>query len=267
MILGAKQFMIRSVRHCEKSDIGLQRHNNEDSFLVVDQHCNHYDLQKYGMLFVIADGLGGHAAGEIASKMACEEAVSGYYADDLIFPDNVDEVELRLQKLEKTIRSAHNKIINFARQQEKLRGMGTTLSVLVLANDQALIAHVGDSRIYRCRNNSCEKMTVDHTQNQAFIDIRHPPLEHEENRYYGRILTQVLGGYDDLLTVFTKVEKVQSGDVFLLCTDGLHDLLTDSEIQEILIENSLPQTTCDKLVQAAISKGGHDNVTVIVIQL
>lgn len=259
--------MIRNVRHCETSNIGLQRQNNEDSFLVVDQLCSRCDVQKYGMLFVIADGLGGHAAGEIASKMACEETVAGYYAEDLIVADNLDDVELKIQKLEKTIWSVHNKIIEYAGQQEKLCGMGTTLSALVLTADKAIMAHVGDSRIYRLRNNSCEMMTVDHTKSQVMIDGFQIRPGQEIPRYYGRILTQALGGYDDLFAVFTRVENVQSGDVFLLCTDGLHDLVTDNEIREILIENPLPHTACDKLVQAAISNGGHDDVTVIVIQL
>ena len=262
-----KLFMFENVRHCEKSDVGLQRRNNEDSLLIVDQHCNHYDLQKYGMFFVVADGMGGHAAGEIASKMACEEAISAYYLDDVIFQTNVDDSELKIRKLEKSIWSAHDQIINAAREKKELRAMGTTLSALVLTDNKALIAHIGDSRIYRCRKNLCERLTVDHTKNQALIDIGKIQPEHENSLYYGYILTQYLGGYDDLAEVFTRVENVQHGDVFLLCTDGLHDLVTDIEIQEILTTNSSPQTTCDELVQAAIRKGGSDDITVIVIQL
>jgi serine/threonine protein phosphatase PrpC len=145
--------------------------------------------------------------------------------------------------------------------------MGTTLSALVLTENKALIAHVGDSRIYRCRKNTSERMTVDHTKSQALIDLGQILPEDENNSCCGHILTQALGGYDDLDTVFTRVEDIEKGDVFLLCTDGLHGLLTDSEIQEILVKNSLPQTNCDALVQAAIQKGGDDNITVIVIQV
>ncbi|MFH0994364.1 MAG: protein phosphatase 2C domain-containing protein [Pseudomonadota bacterium] len=258
--------MFKNVRHFEKSDIGLQRRNNEDSLLIVDQHCNHYDLQKYGMFFVVADGMGGHAAGEIASKMACEEAVSAYYHDDLS-QTNVDDSELKIRKLEKSIRSAHGQIISAAREQKELRGMGTTLSALVLTENKALIAHIGDSRIYRYRKKTCERMTVDHTKNQDLIDSGKIQPGHENSLYYGYILTQALGGYDDLTEVFTRVENVQRGDVFLLCTDGLHDLVTDNEIQEILTANLTPQTTCDELVQTATRKGGNDDITVIVIQL
>jgi PPM family protein phosphatase len=259
--------VFENVRHCAKSDIGLQRRNNEDYFLIVDQYCNHYDPQRFGMIFVVADGMGGHAAGEIASEMACEEAISVYYNDDSVFPGNADSSEQKIQRLERSIWSAHHKIIRAAREKKELYGMGTTLSALVLVNNKALIAHIGDSRIYRCRNNTCERMTIDHTKNQALLDTGQIRPEHENNGYFGHILTQALGGYGDLDTVFTRVEDVQNGDRFLLCTDGLHDHVADDEIRGILTENSFLKTTCDKLVQAAIGKGGQDNVTVIVIQL
>jgi serine/threonine protein phosphatase PrpC len=259
--------MIGNVSHCEKSDIGLQRRNNEDRFFIVDQDCHHYDRQRFGMFFVVADGLGGHAAGEIASEMACEEAVSAYYSDGTVFPGDSDPGEPKIQRLERSIWSAHYKIIQAARENEELHGMGTTLSALVLTDDKALIAHVGDSRIYRCRNNACERMTTDHTNNQVLIDTGQIRPEHENKDYGGHILTQALGGYGDLDAVFTRVEDVESGDRFLLCTDGLHGHVTDDEIRGILRENSFPKTTCDKLVQAAIGKGGHDNVTVIVVQV
>ena len=259
--------MFENVRHCEKSDVGLERHNNEDSYLIVDQCCNQYDLRDLGQVFVIADGMGGHAAGEIASKMACEEVVAAYYRDDATLQDNGGDSESKLRRLEQAIWSAHNKIIDFARNNEGLRGMGTTLSALVLADSHAIIGHVGDSRVYRYRNNSCNRLTVDHTKNQALIDIGQIHPDHEHNHCYGNILTQAIGGYGDLGTVFTRVEDVRSGDTFLLCTDGLHDLVSDKEINGMLMENPLPQSACEKLVQAAIRNGGRDNVTVVVIQI
>jgi len=264
--------MFEKIRHCAKTDIGLIRHNNEDSFLIVDQSAHQDDLQRYGALFVVADGMGGHAAGETASRMACEETVSAYYGDDATSQDRMDDRDgiIIIQRLEKAIWSAHRKIVEIAKENMELRGMGTTLTALALTTGKAFIAHVGDSRIYRCRNGSCERMTIDHTKKQELIDIGEIGLEHENNHYYdycGHIITQALGGYDDLNAVFTKVDDLRRGDVFLLSTDGLHDHVADFEIQEILTENALPQTVCDRLVQAAIRKGGHDNITVIVIQI
>jgi serine/threonine protein phosphatase PrpC len=259
--------MFEHVKYCVKSDVGLHRHNNEDHSLVVDPSCNRYNLKQLGITFVIADGIGGHAAGEIASRVACEEVISAYYRDDILSQNPADTPEWKVRKLEKAIRSAHNKIIHLATEKGELRGMGTTLSALVLTENKALIAHVGDSRIYRRRNNASERMTIDHTKSQDLIDMGQCLTEDENNLCCGHILTQALGGYDDFTAVFTRMEEVQNGDLFLLCTDGLHGLVTDHEIQAILVKNSPPQATCDELMQAAIRKGGDDNITVMVIQV
>ncbi|MFZ3115767.1 MAG: protein phosphatase 2C domain-containing protein [Syntrophales bacterium] len=259
--------MLKKLIHYEKSDAGLLRQNNEDHFIVFDQYSREYDLQQLGMIFVIADGMGGHLAGEVASRMACEEVVAAYYGKYFNIPDDAEDGEWQMDKLEKAIWAAHKKLINFAAEQKELRGMGTTLSALVLANDKALIAHVGDSRIYRYRNNFCERVTVDHTKNQAMIDTGQILPDREKNHFCSHIITQALGGYNDLDAVFTRLDDVQDGDVFLLSTDGLHDLVTDREIQEILMNNPVPQSACDALVQAAINKGGHDNITVIVVKI
>lgn len=258
--------MFENVNHFEQSDIGLLRHNNEDSYLVVDQYCMGYDLEKFGLFFVIADGLGGHAAGEIASKMACEEAVSAYYNGDAMARQGSDGSEFNVSRLEKTLWSAHHKIVNFSKEHNEFSGMGTTLSALALTKDQALIAHVGDSRIYRLRNQSCERMTIDHTENQLLLDTGKIQSGQESNHCYRHIITQALGGGGALTSVFTRAENLRRGDRFLLCTDGLHDLVTDHEIGKILVEHPSPKAASDELLQAAIRRGGHDNVTVIVIQ-
>jgi PPM family protein phosphatase len=259
--------MFENVSHGEKSDIGLHRHNNEDHFLIVDQFRNDCDLRRLGLLFVIADGMGGHAAGEIASRIACEETISAYYRDDTLFQSDSAADEPGIMQLEKAVWSAHRKIVEVAGRKEEWRGMGTTLSALALVDDAALIAHVGDSRIYRCRGGSFERMTVDHTKNQYLINKGQILAGDESDLFGSHILTRALGGYGDLEEVFTRVEKVRSGDRFLLCTDGLHGHLTDDEILRILINHPVPETVCDELVQAAIVKGGHDNVTVIAVQV
>jgi protein phosphatase len=259
--------MFDNVTHVEKSQIGLLKSRNDDSFFIVDSSCTHYDLQRFGMIFVIADGLGGHAAGHVASKMACEEVVSEYYRKDATFQENMATDVLKLRRLQQTLGVVHKKIVALASANEGLRGMGTTLSALVLTDHDALIAHVGDSRIYRLRNDRCERMTIDHTKRQSFIDIGQIQPEQESNHHYGRIVTQALGGYDDLTEIFTRVEPVQRGDVFLLCTDGLHDVLSDREILTIMTENNRPHNACDELIEAAITKGGDDDITVVVIRV
>jgi protein phosphatase len=262
--------MFDNIRHGEKTDIGLLRHNNEDSFIIIDKSSVGFDLQKNGMLFVVADGIGGHAAGEIASRMACEQTISAYYGNEGKLEDGRDASTMTMERLEKAIRTTHDNIVDFANARAELRGMGTTLSALLLKEDKAFIAHVGDSRIYRCRNAVCDRMTVDHTKKQELIDLGRIEPNQENIRYfdyYGHIITQAIGGYDDLGTIFTRTENLQPGDLFLLCTDGLHDRVTDEEIQGILTSNTQPQAACDELVRSAIERGGHDNVTVIVIQV
>jgi protein phosphatase len=257
--------MGQDISHCEKSDIGLQRHNNEDYFLIVDRPGPLYDLERRGRLFVIADGMGGHAAGEIASRIACEETVSAYYGDTEF--SGRPEGDWAVAPLEKSIWSAHHAIIRAAGKRDDWRGMGTTLSALALLGDQALIAHVGDSRIYRWRDGDCQRLTIDHTKNQALIDAGLIPPGEESTLYGSHILTQALGGYGDLDEVFTRVEEIRSGDRFLMCTDGLHGFVTDDEIRAVMTENPAAPAACDALVQAAMGRGGQDNVTVIIIQL
>jgi PPM family protein phosphatase len=259
--------MFENVRYGVKSDVGLYRRNNEDYFLIVDPSCDRYNLQQLGIAFVVADGIGGHEAGEVASRLACEEVVAAYYGDEVFFQDQTDSHEEKIRKLEQATRSAHKKIIRLATEKGEWRGMGTTLSALVLTGNKALIAHVGDSRIYLCRENNSERLTIDHTKTQALIDLGQILPEDENNPCRNHILTQALGGYDDLDAVFTRVEDIRNGDVFLLCTDGLHDLVTDREIQAILANNALPQNNCDALVQTAIQRGGNDNITAIVVQV
>jgi protein phosphatase len=257
--------MGRDVSHCEKSDIGLQRHNNEDYFLIVDRPGPLYDPELRGQLFVIADGMGGHAAGEIASRMACEETVSAYYGETEF--SGRPKADGAVARLEKSIWAAHHTIIRAAGRRDDWRGMGTTLSALVLLDDKALMAHVGDSRIYRWRDGDCQRLTIDHTKNQALVDAGLIPPGEESTFYGSHILTQALGGYGDLDEVFTRVEEARSDDRFLMCTDGLHGFVTDEEIRAVMAGNPAPSAACDALVQAAMDRGGQDNVTVIVIQL
>jgi protein phosphatase len=259
--------MFEEVQYYTKSDVGLCRYGNEDHSIVVDPSRVQEHLKPLGIAFVIADGIGGHAAGEIASRTACEAVAAAYYGEDPLFRDHAHLPDWHVRRLEMAIRSAHDRLVTLATANVQWRGMGTTLSALVLTEGKAIIGHVGDSRIYRRRNGTSERMTVDHTKSQALIDMGAMRPEERSNGCYGHILTHALGGYDDLTTVFTRIEAVLSGDLFLLCTDGLHGLVTDAEIAEILRNACPPQTTCDELVQAALQKGGDDNVTVIVVQV
>lgn len=249
------------IKICAKTDIGLKRKNNEDTYLIV---TNGQNVQDYGMLFAVADGMGGHAFGEVASKMVCE-GLSEYYKKKQSPSLGLDFHQSRLHHLIRTIRFANNQILRASERNQIFEGMGTTLSVLVLLKGKALIAHVGDSRIYRLRQGHLEQLTVDHTMAQFLVEEGEITPEDAVKHPARHILTQVLGSNID--EVDTRIEKLQPGDLFLLCSDGMYDMLADDDMLKILIAPSNAQAVCDQLLESAIKNGGKDNVTVIVVKV
>jgi serine/threonine protein phosphatase PrpC len=149
--------------------------------------------------------------------------------------------------------------------RENNEDMGTTLSVLILLNSKALIVHVGDSRIYRLRQNVLEQLTEDHTFAQAFLQKGYMTSAEATRHPTRHVMTQAVGR--GIESIFHKTENVEKGDLFLLCSDGLYDMLPDIEIKDILLENPRATDKCDRLVASALDMGGKDNVTVMVIQV
>ncbi len=255
---------LENIRACAKTDIGLKRENNEDSYLIVDNSNRDYDTRTKGMIFAVADGMGGHLAGETASKMACE-GLYDYYSETADVQDGMSFPESRLRLLEKVIRNTHDKILSFGEKNDECRNMGTTLSVLVLVHKAALLAHVGDSRIYRLRNGAMDQLTEDHTMAQLSVEMGYLKPDEIANHPMRSALTQAIGGGLD--EVQTRTEKIKKGDIFLLCSDGLYNAVADEEIMGILRDCYPPHDACDQLVRKALRGGGKDNVTVIVIWL
>ena len=142
--------LLEDIKVCAKTDIGLKHRNNQDSFLIIGHANKDYDTEFFGLLFAVADGMSGHAAGGKASSMACKGLLECYNKNKT-FTDWSSNSESRLRLLERVIRDADKEIYKHAEKNKGLHGMGTTLSVIVLKDDIALIAHVGDSRIYRLR--------------------------------------------------------------------------------------------------------------------
>jgi protein phosphatase len=143
--------------------------------------------------------------------------------------------------------------------------MGTTLSVMVLIKNRALIAHVGDSRIYRLRRDLLEQLTEDHTFAQVFLQKGYITPETASKHSIRHVMTQAVGhGIEDM---FLKMQMVEKGDIFLLCSDGLHDMLSDLEIKNVLSKSYALKDKCNRLIAKALEMGGKDNVTVIVIQV
>ena len=227
-----------------RTDIGKLRKQNEDAAWFDEDRA----------VFAVADGMGGHLAGEVASRMAIEAVQR--MARENACPG--------IAALRETVASAHETILAHAQDHIECAGMGTTLSVLWLGVNYAYIAHVGDSRIYRLREGSLTQITQDHSLVEELV--RAGLITREQARTHPRrnIITRALGTHGenepDLL-----VTDVQDGDLFLLCTDGLTGMVTDAQIERILLESDM-EAAADALLAAALDAGGRDNVTLILCE-
>ena len=227
-----------------RTDIGKLRKQNEDAAWFDEARA----------VFAVADGMGGHLAGEVASRMAIE-AVQRMAREN---------ERPGIAALREAVACAHETILAHAQDHIECAGMGTTLSVLWLGENYAYIAHVGDSRIYRLREGSLTQITQDHSLVEELV--RAGLITREQARTHPRrnIITRALGTHGenepDLL-----VTDVQDGDVFLLCTDGLTGMVTDAQIERMLLENDM-EAAADALLAAALDAGGRDNVTLILCE-
>lgn len=256
------------IRYAVRTDIGLKRAVNEDSWVIADGSRGGYDIGRLGMMFAVADGLGGHRGGDIASRMACDGILS--YYEHMVHLNNNERKQPSTQVHQQSLTSIFYKIDEDIRikshSDEALDDMGTTLSAMVLLKGQAVLSHVGDSRIYRLRGRELTRLTPDHTFVQEMIDEGEMTEGDVGTHPLRNMLTQALGTEEPLQTVFSDVVPVEPGDSFLLCSDGLTNMVSDKTIIEVLGNNADPRKIVDLLVEKAIENGGKDNVTVIVLQ-
>jgi PPM family protein phosphatase len=244
------------VEHAALSDIGLRRSNNQDSFTVVPAKSG--DLwEQRGHLFMVADGMGAHAAGELASKMACD-------AVPLTYQKLLDEPPPLA--IRKAIEDANGRIHSRGQANLDFRGMGTTTSVLLLLPQGALVAHVGDSRVYRLRGSRIEQLSFDHSL--VWEMMATGKLREEEVPGYipKNIITRSLGPAAHVEVDLEGPWPVAVGDTFLLCSDGLSGQVTDEEIGAILSAFN-PDEAVRVLIDLANLRGGPDNITVIVARV
>lgn len=234
-----------------RTDIGCVRQMNEDA-LFIDPHCR---------VFIVADGMGGHNAGDVASRIACDWISRALTADNAEF-ECIDPEEL----LRRSVEQAHEDILRRSREEPECEGMGTTVEVLWLTRNQALWAHVGDSRIYRIRDGRMEQLTRDHSLVNEHIqlgllnpeDARQSPLRH--------VILQALGSHGKV-AVETGSEIPRPGDLFLLCSDGLTDAVRDEELSRILLATGDLEAAARNAVEMARQMGGPDNISLILIRL
>ncbi len=235
-----------------RTDVGMVRSGNEDNFFA------EADAQRG--VFVVADGMGGHAAGEVASEMAVQivartllpiQSVKAHGADSLV-----------AQALKDANRAIYERMLAEVDKQ----GMGTTASVLVLSDEGYLIGQIGDSRIYLLRDGALTQVTKDHSYVQEQVDAG--LLTPEQARYhpYSNVITRCVGASDEVeADIYTGA--IRPGDVFLVASDGLTGMVDDRRLQQLLLARSGPGRIVDALIAEANNRGGLDNITAIVVQV
>lgn len=243
-----------------RSDRGKKRGNNEDSYGIVP-------LEDGYNIFIVADGMGGHNSGEIASRMAVDhisEAVVN--SPELVIPDHPGEPEEMIDKIAGMIKNANRAIFQRPLEDSGYTGMGTTVVVAVVKDDRLHLGHVGDSRAYLIHQDTILQLTADHSYVEELV--RNGTLRKEEAKFHPQrnLITRALGTARSI-QVDVATHELAPGDFLLLCTDGLTNMLEDEEIKNIIIEAGNPEVACRKLVEEANGRGGDDNITVITVRI
>lgn len=230
-----------------KTDIGLKRENNEDAFFISSElgFC------------LAADGMGGAAAGELASRIFAESTLE-------IFESNTSRSEEDvLKQVQKAYSFANKKILEHVTQNPHHKGMGCTAELLAFSDQGFVLGHIGDSRTYRLRNGQLQQLTHDHTLVQQQVDEGLISSERAKNHPLRNVILRAVG-LDKELALDLIRGKIISGDLFLLCSDGLTAMVPDNQIQEILCSDIDINWKLDKLIETAKAAGGDDNVTVVM---
>lgn len=225
-----------------RSDVGLVRGHNEDSYLL------------RAPLFVVCDGMGGHAAGEVASSIAVEAVGAN-------MPEVADDTLLGA-----AVEAANQAVIDAGERGEGSPGMGCTASAVYIEGSQMAVAHVGDSRVYLLRNGALVRVTHDHSFVEELVDAGQITADEARVHPSRSVVTRALGSDPDMYADHFTLE-VQNGDRIIICSDGLSGMVPDSELEALAISSALPQAAADNLVSAALLAGGADNVTVIVVDV
>jgi protein phosphatase len=218
-----------------------------------------------GYVMIVADGMGGHAGGEQASRMA----ITGLVKLALARPDWIFRLDKGIaadvkQRSKERVQDLHTQLLNEGEQNRELHGMGTTLTIVRNMGRQLNIVHVGDSRAYLLRNGRLHHLTRDHTYLQLLIDSGQLSKE-DAGDFRGRhILVNALGGFNEEVEVDVDQIPLSNGDRILMCSDGLTDMVDDDTICRVLVERQESREACQRLVDLALERGGKDNVTVVV---
>ena len=242
-----------------RTHVGMKRAHNEDSLRLFREES----------LFIVADGMGGHASGEVASQMSVETLAEFFRAtaedDEVTWPYKMDKGRKYDENRVITgIKLSNRKIFESASRDAKLKGMGTTLVVAFFVNGGCYVGHVGDSRVYRFRQGKLTQITEDHSLLNDYIKMKNLTPEEIEAFPHKNVIVRALG-MKETVQVDVSHEVPQNGDVYLLCSDGLSGMVTDEHMARLLSETEGDlDRKCERLIEVANEHGGTDNITVIL---
>jgi protein phosphatase len=246
-----------------KTHVGLVRERNEDCFSVED----------FLGLYVVADGMGGHQAGDVASKVAVEMINKSFrrWAKEEVFEDKLfgspdNSLTRTGNYVLSSIRLANRVLYELALENDKYHGMGTTIAILVVTSTLVIAGNVGDSRIYMVRDGEIEQLSKDHTVVAEQVEMGMMTAEEASSTHLKHVLTKNLGSTEEVDADIFEVEP-RVNDRFILCSDGLTDLVSEREILEKTQEEDNPKRLCNEFIAKALERGGHDNTTVVSVFL
>jgi protein phosphatase len=249
------------VRFSGETNIGLKRAHNEDSFL----------LPEADRLALVADGMGGHASGEVASKLAVE-TIAEHFRDtadeaEVTWPYKLDHSDKHeCNRLVNAVKLANLRIYDRAQRDEGCHGMGTTIVVCLFLDDRVLIGHVGDSRCYRYREGKLIQLTEDHSLLNDYIKMKRLSSDEAGKFPHKNVIVRALG-MKESVQVDLLAEPHRLGDVYLLCSDGLSGMIEDPGLSAVLERESDLDTACAKLIADANQNGGVDNITCVLARV
>ena len=243
------------------TDTGIKRTNNEDSFLVMESKN----------LYAVADGMGGHSSGEIASKIAVE-TISDFFRNSEISEDSTwpyaydDNISFEGNKLKTAVAVANEKIQEYASEHPESRGMGTTVVAVLVLDSRLILCHVGDSRCYLLRDGKLSLVTSDHSWVNEQVKLGFMTEEEAQKHPFRNVITKALGTKCEATAEINETEG-RSGDLLLLCTDGLNSMIPDIEIAKIVSKDTGLDEKARSLIDAANNAGGEDNITLVLLKI
>ena len=240
-----------------KSDIGRLRKLNED-------YCGCYFKEDSNLsIFVLADGMGGHNAGEIASKVTVERILSK--VSEFMESNDNKITDKKIRNLSSdAIINANTNVVALSKCNSNMRGMGTTVVMAAIWDNKACISHVGDSRAYIVSESKIKQLTVDHSYIEELVKKGTITRENARNHPDRNMITRAIG-VEDTVVIDIDIMKVKESDAIILCSDGLTNLIDENEILNIFLNGKGAENICDELLAEANRRGGYDNITAIVI--